>query len=413
MPKLDGDIKKRWVRLSLINMFMLLVVFGLFMTGFGIFAASADSATVKSDIKEYAQSLLKYSEDELRAALADGSGLPFGEDMNPNFSFGIYKERVNGTYELLVKDDFLEREQPPIGGKLDTAAEESVGGHSFITYTARIAPNVFVKVFAPSDFVNNAEGHIALYGIPFIIGFIIICIVISLSVGYIEIKPIMESNLKQKSFINDMSHEIRTPLAIIKGNLENVAAMPDSRVGDVNEILEQCLEEVDYMSNMSSGLLSIVRGENKHTKKESIMSEAVSEVVDMYADVAAVSGKGIVASMDYCDIRVDKEKIKQLMTILIDNALKYTSEGDRISIKLKNSADGCVLSVSDTGIGVSKGELELIFDRFYRAENAREIQGTGLGLAIAKSIVESMDGIIKAQNNVPSGLEIIAQFRRS
>ncbi|HBW05307.1 MAG TPA: hypothetical protein DEF02_01760, partial [Clostridiales bacterium] len=218
---------------------------------------------------------------------------------------------------------------------------------------------------------------------------------------------------KQKAFINDMSHEIRTPLAIIKGNLENVLATPDATVKEVADEINSSLDEVDYMTTMSTGLLNIVRGENKSIKKEGIMSDAVSEVVDMFSDVATLSGKALIACVDYCDIQVDKEKIKQLLTVLLDNSIKYTHEGDRINVKLKNTKEGCILTVSDTGIGVDKSELELIFDRFYRAQNAKDINGTGLGLAVAKSIVDSMDGSIKAMQNVPQGLEIDVAIKRN
>ena len=110
---------------------------------------------------------------------------------------------------------------------------------------------------------------------------------------------------------------------------------------------------------------------------------------------------------------LDRDKVKQLVSILLDNAVKYTRPGDRINVKLKNTArGGCALVVADTGIGVPKGDEEKIFDRFYRASNVGEIQGTGLGLAIAKTIVESLGGTIAARANAPSGLEITVDFPR-
>lgn len=109
---------------------------------------------------------------------------------------------------------------------------------------------------------------------------------------------------------------------------------------------------------------------------------------------------------------MDREKIKQLASVLIENAVKYTREGDRINVRLKNTKDGCVLTVSDTGIGVPKGDLDSIFDRFYRADNVKDIPGTGLGLSIAQAIVEGMGGSIKASANVPCGLEITVQLKR-
>ena len=209
-----------------------------------------------------------------------------------------------------------------------------------------------------------------------------------------------------------MSHEIRTPLSIIKGNLENIKQFPEYKISQVGDAIAECLDEVDYMNNMSSGLLSIVRGGNKSVKREALLSDAVADAVENVAELATMSNKSLIARIDNCDISVDKEKIKQLMDVLIENSLKYTDEGDRIDVKVKNTKEGCALIISDTGIGVGKNELDKIFDRFYRGENVGDKQGTGLGLAIAKTIVESMNGTIKAMHNVPKGLEIIVTLKR-
>ena len=166
------------------------------------------------------------------------------------------------------------------------------------------------------------------------------------------------------------------------------------------------------MSDISSGLLNIVRGKSAGRSKETKMSDVMSETVDMFADMATMANRALIANIEYCDIPVDREKIKQLASVLIENAVKYTREGDRITVRLKNTKDGCVFTVADTGIGVPKAELESIFDRFYRADNAKDIPGTGLGLSIAKAIVEGMGGTISAASNVPCGLEINCRFKR-
>lgn len=415
MPKIEGDIKKRWLMLALVNMVLLLVVYGAIMIGFGFFAVDADRRMVEDGASAYGEQLAARDVDELLAA-CEGKGVAAAAIENPNYIYAVYTARSNGGYEIKSNSAFIENAAPVIGGTLRTTQRESINGHEFITYTAPIAETLnfnYIKIFAPIDASIESERFIGIYSIPFAVAFLIIGVVVSLVWGYIEIKPVMEGYYKQKSFINDMSHEIRTPLAIIKGNLENITAIPDAKIGDVRESIDECLSEVDYMTDISSGLLNIVKGENKSAKKDITMSDAVNEFVEIYSDTVSISGKSFVASVDSCDMYVDREKVKQLLSILIDNAVKYTREGDRINVKLKNTKDGCVLYVSDTGIGVSKNELELIFDRFYRAENAKDIQGTGLGLAIAKSVVESMNGSIKAVPNIPNGLEIIAQFKRS
>lgn len=413
MPKIDRDIKKQWILFALVNMVLLIIVFGAFIAGYVVFGTQSAEKELKNGLEEYANTLKKYDLQVLMDACSGESGILDAD--NPSYSFGVYVVRGDGSYGFYSNDAFLVKNSPEIGGKADVVQTMTFASHEFLTYTTAVNDNAgaYIKVFACSDHISAANEKVKLYSIPFSIAFIALCVIIAIALGQIEIKPITDNYFKQKAFINDMSHEIRTPLAIIKGNLENVLATPEAKVHEVADEINSSLDEVDYMTTMSTGLLNIVRGENKSIKKEGIMSEAVSEVVDMFSDVAMLDGKALIACVDYCDIQVDKEKIKQLLTVLLDNSVKYTKEGDRINVKLKNTKEGCILTVSDTGIGVDKSELDLIFDRFYRAQNAKEINGTGLGLAVAKSIVESMNGTIKAMPNVPQGLEIDVAIKRN
>ncbi len=410
--KIDKDIRRLLITYTLVNMLLLLIIFGALLGGYVAVTAKAGEKAVQNDAGAYASVLKQYTLDEiLKMCKGDAVSVELG---NPSYMFGVYSMRGDNTYEFHSKFSFLNVNEPKIGGKSDTFERQSIGGYEFVTYTTPVkdSAGAYIKVFAPVDFLTESERMVKIYSIPFVIAFVVLCAVVSLLLGFIEIRPIAENYYKQKNFINDMSHEIRTPLAIIKGNLENIKQFPDSKISQVGDSIAECLGEVDYMSNMSSGLLSIVRGGNKSVKRETLLSEAVSEAVENAADLASMSNKSLIACIDNCDIAVDKEKIKQLMDVLIENSLKYTDEGDRIDVKLKNTKEGCALIISDTGIGVAKNELELIFDRFYRGENVGDKQGTGLGLAIAKTVVESMNGTIKAMHNVPKGLEIVVTLKR-
>lgn len=410
--KIDKDMRKKLLTYIFANMLLLFVVFGALIAGYVAVAARADIKAVESGVSEYVDFLKQRSIAELIEACNGNASLP--DFQNPSYSFGVYRVRADGSYEFYSGDEFLIANNPHIGSKTDTFENQTINGHSFLTYTTAVSSSSgsYIKVFTAVDFQARANKAVELYSVPFVIVFIVLCVLVSLILGYIEIRPIAESYYKQKNFINDMSHEIRTPLAIIKGNLENVREFPEAKISQVRDSIDECLDEVDYMNNMSTGLLSIVRSGSKSVKKEAILSDAVMESVDSAADLASMSNKALIACIDNCDIAVDKEKIKQLMDVLIENSLKYTDEGDRINVKLKNTKEGCILSVADTGIGVGKNELESIFDRFYRGENVGNIQGTGLGLSIAKTIVESMNGTIKAFHNIPKGLEIVVSFKR-
>lgn len=413
MLKLDKDIKKRWLQFALINFALVTVIFGALLAGFSAYVVTAQQSETENAVREYAQALSSLGADELRAV---ASGQNTFIEADPSFMFALYTLRDDGSVGIASPYAFLTENTPALGGREETFRTEEVGGHRFLTYTVSAGTSLkeYLKVYAPCDAMYAARDKVLRYCAPFVVCFVLLAAVFSLVWGYISIKPIMSGYVKQKNFINDMSHEIRTPLAVIKGNLENILATPDTSVGEVRDMLEASLKEVDYMTDISSGLLNIVRGQNKSTaRKENIMSEVVSEVVDMFADMATMSNKSLIANIEYCDIPVEREKIKQLASVLMENAVKYTREGDRITVKLKNAKDGCVFSVSDTGIGVPKSELDSIFNRFYRGENAKDIPGTGLGLSIAQAITESLGGTIKAVPNVPCGLDIIVQLKRA
>lgn len=413
MVGMDKDIRKRWLRFALINFALVVLIFGALVAGFAVYAVTAQQRILKNSVRDYADELRALGIDEIESMCREGTEAGWRED--PAMIVALYTVRDNGSVSLTSRSETIVYYNPALGGKTEVFRSEEIGGYEYLTYTVRVGETGqnYLKIFVPYNAAKAAESEIGTVAIPFSVAFVIVAGAFSLIWGYLAIKPIATGYVKQKNFINDMSHEIRTPLAVIKGNLENALADPSKSVADVEEMIEGSLREVDYMNDISAGLLNIVRVQSgAAARKDSDLSEVLSEVVDMFADLAAVGNKALVANLEYCDIKVDREKVKQFASAIIENAIKYTDEGDRIDIKLRNTRDGCVFTVSDTGIGVPKGDLERIFDRFYRGENAKETPGTGLGLAIASATVEGMGGTIRAVNRTPRGLEVIVTLVR-
>ena len=117
--------------------------------------------------------------------------------------------------------------------------------------------------------------------------------------------------------------------------------------------------------------------------------------------------------MNYCkEANIDRNKINQLLVIILDNAIKYTAEKDTITVKTYSKEGKCVIEVADTGIGISKEAAKHVFDRFYREDKARsrEKGGTGLGLSIAHTIVKLHGGNIKIISNEPKGAKVIIKI---
>ena len=110
--------------------------------------------------------------------------------------------------------------------------------------------------------------------------------------------------------------------------------------------------------------------------------------------------------------RADEDKLRQSLIILLDNATKYTKEGESISVRLYSTFSRFVVEVADTGEGVSQAELQNIFERFYRTDTSRtsETGGSGLGLSIVKAIMSALKGKVYASHNYPQGLKIVLEF---
>ena len=210
-------------------------------------------------------------------------------------------------------------------------------------------------------------------------------------------------------FVQNVSHELRTPLTIIQAKQELLLQEPNSKILDKSEDIVLTLNETKRLSKMVKDLLQLSRADNKkmNLQKESInIDDYIKEIVSPYMEVAEFEEKSIILNLNYkADVKVDTNKIYQLMIILLDNAIKYTETNDKIEICTYQKDNKCVIEVKDTGIGVSEEGLKRIFERFYREDAARnrETGGSGLGLSIANMIVSAHNGTIKVSHNNPKG----------
>jgi heavy metal sensor kinase len=201
-------------------------------------------------------------------------------------------------------------------------------------------------------------------------------------------------------FSADAAHEIHTPLAIIRGELEFLAAKKHSP--ELQAAIGNILDEVNRLSDMVEKLAMLSRMDSlwgKHAHAEFDLAALAAETMDqmrLLADEKRITlaplmgGPAVVAG--------DRNRLKQVLVNLLDNAIKYTPEGGRVAVEVKSQANRVLLSVSDTGIGVAPEHREKIFDRFYRVSTDRGDTGSGLGLAIAKSICNAHGGSISVDS---------------
>ncbi|CRH64462.1 ATPase/histidine kinase/DNA gyrase B/HSP90 domain protein [Umbribacter vaginalis] len=235
-----------------------------------------------------------------------------------------------------------------------------------------------------------------------LIGGFLVALIIAAALSYIlarrALKPLLQSWVKQTEFIQNASHELRTPLTIIKTTQELLLDKPNDKVIDHFENIAATIEEVDRLSHLSADLLFLTKfdsGAHTLNKTKIELDGALRFMAHLYRETVELQDKVFqFSAASNCSIMADEKKIRQLIAIVLDNALKYTHEGDRIQMNSFREGHDAVIEVKDTGIGISKEDAKRAFERFYRADKARSEGGSGLGLAIAFSIVKAHGGKI-------------------
>jgi two-component system OmpR family sensor kinase len=211
-----------------------------------------------------------------------------------------------------------------------------------------------------------------------------------------------------RRFSADASHELQTPLTILKGEIE-VALRSGRTPEEYQQVLTSSLEEIERISRLVEGLLLLARADSgvlRMDHKPVALHEIVAEVAAQMQKMAADQGVSL-RREDLAPVTLygDKEQLLRLLRNLIDNAIKYTPAGGRVTLSLRGDGSQARISVTDTGIGLSEAEQAQIFTRFYRAAQARSQSGggAGLGLCIAQSIAEAHGGKIQVHSSPGQG----------
>ena len=212
-----------------------------------------------------------------------------------------------------------------------------------------------------------------------------------------------------KQFTADVSHELRNPLFALKGTME-VALAGQRDVNEYRDSIADCLERINFLIKMVNDLFLISRFEMQKINLDLAsfnMGEVIRDIFEFFLPMA--QEKQLQFVCEQCDDVVicgDRTRILQLVSNLLDNAIKFTAEGGQVTIMLIKNDHGAQLKVSDTGIGIQPSEIQHIFKRFYQVDASRSglARGTGLGLQICKRIVEAHGGRISVEPNAGSGV---------
>lgn len=226
--------------------------------------------------------------------------------------------------------------------------------------------------------------------------------------------PIEKAYMTQKRFIADAAHELRTPLAVMKAGTELLIEKKELSEKVISIIRDQ-KGEIDYMASMINDLLFLAKTDNQKqlTKEEIQLSDIISKQSELLSHYAKTKEVLLEHTIDKnITIKGNAIELKMLSANLIKNAIDYNIKGGIVKVRLTKDKNKIIFSVADTGVGIDKEKLPYIFDRFYKADSAREVKegGAGLGLSIVKEIIRRHDAQIIAESEKGKGTTIKAYF---
>jgi signal transduction histidine kinase len=225
------------------------------------------------------------------------------------------------------------------------------------------------------------------------------------------LQPIEEAHAAQNRFTADASHELRTPIAVMRSEIEVALMNPKLTLAHAKEKLQSNLEELGKLTKLSDGLLRLAQLDHSNVlrnevKLDVIVQQAVTRVLP------AAEAKHIPIEITDSAQAVaigDHDSLVEALVTILDNAVKYSPPKTSIAVQPGHAHGNATIRIVDQGIGIKATALPHIFDRFYRADAARDkqqVHGYGLGLAIAKDIIDAHHGTVSAESTVGKGTTI-------
>jgi signal transduction histidine kinase len=264
-------------------------------------------------------------------------------------------------------------------------------------FSQRLSPSLVVQVARSMEPEEDALHGLLAFMLFGVAGSLALAAVGGWFVAGKSLAPVVAAFERQQVFVADASHELRTPLAVIRANAEFLQQeQPES------EEAAEILAETDRLAALVDSLLALARGQGGIAADRPLdLGELVSASAQSMQPLASDRKVALdVEAAPGLEVRGDPDQLRQLVLILVDNALRYTPEGGRVRVDAHRNDGTAVVAVTDTGIGIDRSALKHVFERFYRADEARNRAdgGAGLGLSIAEQLVSDHGGRISAES---------------
>jgi heavy metal sensor kinase len=217
---------------------------------------------------------------------------------------------------------------------------------------------------------------------------------------------------QQQQFTSDAAHELRTPVSVMLTQAQT-ALNRERTAPEYRETMAACQRAAQRMRRLIESLLALARldaGQEVLNRLQFDFSKTVSDCVEMVKPMAEERGVKISTELSPLEITGDSDRLAQVVTNLLTNAIQYNLPDGEVRVKLESQNGLAVLIVADTGAGISSEDLPCVFERFYRADKSRSTGGNGLGLAISKAVVEAHGGTIEVASEENAGTTFIVRL---
>ncbi|MFZ2199493.1 MAG: HAMP domain-containing sensor histidine kinase [Microgenomates group bacterium] len=257
------------------------------------------------------------------------------------------------------------------------------------------------------ELINETKHRILLNLLVINLGILGISSVLSYYLSGKTLEPIKEMMDAQYRFISDASHELKTPITAIKTTLEVALRDKNLQINEARDTMGSTLEEANRLQKLAEGLLELTHKNIAFNMVPTNIDEVLSNVKKTLEPIAKSKHIAIVVTKSIKVVAMmDPASMERAMIALVDNAIKYSHSGGKVSLATKVLDNKIVVKVTDNGIGIEQKEMVNVFDRFYRADKSRHTNGYGLGLSIAKEIVEGNNGVIKIESKKDKGTTV-------
>ena len=227
--------------------------------------------------------------------------------------------------------------------------------------------------------------------------------ILSYLLAQYTLRPIEENMEAQAQFVSDASHELRTPLTALR--TANEVALRDKKlkIADARAVIADNIEDITRLQSLADSMLGLLRDDTAGFQEDVSLPDVVSEAMNVVVSQAQAKNISVEDATGDTKLYGNARSLTQLLTILLDNAIKYSPEGSAVHVSSEVQGRLLVLTVKDEGVGMDEEAVKNAFTRFYRAEESRSTAGYGLGLSIAKKITEAHHGKIAIESTVGVG----------